>query len=106
METINLIQAVPVVRDEYGMFWHPDLPGFEEGEEEERKQWLAHQGLEVKTARPEYSEDAIADRYFESHDPDCSYWDPAKPDGDGWFILSICDTDDGLVCWWARRVTP
>ena len=106
-EEIKLIQPAPVVRDAEGMFWHPDLPSFEEGDGEKSKQWIADQGLVVKTASIEYAEEAIADRYFESGDPDCSYWEPAKPDGDGWFCLSIGDTDDGPVCWWARReVTP
>lgn len=31
-EEIKLIQPAPVVRDEYGMFQHPDLPDFDEGE--------------------------------------------------------------------------
>ena len=107
MKTITFIQPIPVVRDESGMFWHPGMPDFDEGEEEKSKQWLADQGLTVKMARLEYADEAIADRYFKSDDPDCSYWEPARPDGEGWFVLSINDTDDGPVCWWARReVTP
>lgn len=44
---------------------------------------------------------------LESGDPDCSYWEPSKPDGEGWFCLAIYDTDDGPSCWWGRRVvTP
>lgn len=106
-EKIVLIQPAPVVRDENGMFWHPDLPGFEEGDEEKSKQWIAAQGLTVGMVSLEYADDAIASRYFESHDPDCSYWEPDRPDGAGWFCLAIHDTDDGPVCWWARReVTP
>lgn len=103
METIILIQSVPVVRDENGMFLHPGLPLFEEGDGEAFKQWLADQGLIVKTASLEYADEAIADRYFESHDPNCSHWEPDQPEGEGWFCLSINDTDDGPVCWWARR---
>ena len=40
METIKLIQPVPVVRDENGMFWHPELPPFDEGDGEKCKKWL------------------------------------------------------------------
>ncbi|WP_256574784.1 MULTISPECIES: hypothetical protein [Pseudomonas] len=29
METIKLIQPAPVVRDENGMYQHPDMPDFE-----------------------------------------------------------------------------
>ncbi|KTC22487.1 hypothetical protein AO392_18775 [Pseudomonas putida] len=106
-EEIKLIQPAPVVRDEYGMFQHPDLPDFDEGDGDKCKAWIAEQGLEVGKVSLEYADEAIADRYFESHDPDCSYWEPYRPDGDGWFCLAIHDTDDGPVCWWGRRVvTP
>ncbi|WP_433886642.1 hypothetical protein [Pseudomonas vranovensis] len=103
-EEIKLIQPAPVVRDEHGMFQHPDLPDFEEGDGDKCKAWIAEQGLEVGKVSLEYADEAIANRYFESHDPDCSYWEPGQPDGDGWFCLAIHDTDDGPVCWWARRV--
>ena len=105
-EEIKLIQPAPVVRDEYGMFEHPDLPDFDEGDGdgEKCKAWVAQQGLQLvmfhlETDAPE----EIADRYFASDEPHCGYWEPSKPDGDGWFCLAIHDTDDGPVCWWARR---
>ncbi|WP_177438163.1 hypothetical protein [Pseudomonas sp. SWI7] len=90
------------------MFQHPDLPDFDEGDVEKSKAWVAQQGLEV--VRVELETDApedIVERYFESGDPDCSYWEPSKPDGEGWFCLAIYDTDAGPSCWWGRRVvTP
>ncbi|MEB0009335.1 hypothetical protein QN375_06005 [Pseudomonas sp. MH9.2] len=89
------------------MFQHPDLPDFDEEDGDKCKAWIAEQGLEVQMVSLEYASQAIADRYFESHDQDCSYWDPEPPDGEGWFCLAIHDADDGPVCWWARRVvTP
>jgi hypothetical protein len=107
LDRIGLIRHWPVKRDEHGMFQHPDLPDFDEGDGDKCKAWIAEQGLEVQMVSLEYADKAIADRYFESHDPDCSYWDPERPDGEGWFCLAIHDTDDGPVCWWARRVvTP
>ena len=107
-EEIKLIQPVPVVRDENGMFQHPDLPDFDEGDGDKSKAWTAAQGLEVAMVSLDGSApEEVADRYFESGDPDCSYWEPYKPDGEDWFCLAIHDTDDGPVCWWARRVvTP
>ena len=72
-EEIVLIQPVPVVRDENGMFWHPDLPGFDEGGEEKSKQWIAGQGLSVVMVSLEYAGGEISHPYFESGDPDCSY---------------------------------
>lgn len=102
-EEIKLIQPAQVVRDENGMFQHPDLPDFDEGDGEKCKAWIAEQGLQVSMVSLEFADEAIADRYFESRDPDCSYWEPDRPDGDGWFCLAIHDTDDGPVCWWGRR---
>lgn len=107
-EEINLIQPAAVARDEYGMFQHTDLPDFDEGDGERCKAWVAQQGLQLvmfylETDAPE----EIAERYFEAGEPHCGYWEPSKPEGDGWFCLAIHDTEDGPVCWWARReVTP
>lgn len=98
-----LIQPAPVIRDENGFFQHPDLPDFDEGDGDKCKAWVAEQELEVGMVSLEYhSDEAISDRYFEAGDPDCSYWEPDQPDGEGWFCLAIHDTDDGPVCWWAR----
>lgn len=70
---IKLIQPAPVVCDENGMFQHPDLPNFDEDDGDKCKAWIAEQGLEVYMVSLEYADEAIADRYFENHDPDCSY---------------------------------
>lgn len=103
-EEIKLIQPAPVVRDEYGMFAHPDIPGFDEGDADKCKAWVAAQHLQVKMVQLEYhSDESVSERYFEAGYPDCSYWEPDRPDGEGWFCLAIHDTDDGPVCWWARR---
>lgn len=107
IDRIGLIKHWTVKRDENGMFQHPDMPDFDEGDGDKCKAWIAEQGLTVAMVSLEFAEPAIADRYFESHDPNCSYWEPDRPDGEGWFCLAIHDTDDGPVCWWARReVTP
>lgn len=97
-EEIKLIQPAPVERDENGMLQHPDMPDFEEGDGDKRKAWIAEQGLALAIVRLEYANEVIANRYFESNAPDCSYWEPDRPDGEGWFYLAILDTDDGPVC--------
>lgn len=104
----NLIKHAIVRRDENGMFKHPDLPDFDEGDGEKCKAWIAQQGLQVVMVELETdAPEEIAERYFESGDPDCSYWEPNRPDGEGWFCLAIHDSDSGPVCWWGRRVvTP
>ena len=102
----KLIEAVPVVRDADGWFWHPDMPDFEEGQEDDVIAWLAAQGLET-TYRSLDSEDDSHPAYiayFEQDGVDVSGWDPAPPSGDGWFTLSIHDSDSGPYWNWARRV--
>jgi hypothetical protein len=108
IDRLPLIKHWPVKRDENGFFQHPDLPDFDEGDGERCKAWIAEQGLQVQMVSLEYhSDEAVSERYFEAGDPDCSYWEPDRPEGEGWFCLAIHDTDDGPVCWWARRVvTP
>ena len=63
-EEVKLIQPAPVVRDENGMFAHPDMPDFDEGDGEKVKAWVAEQALEVAMGSIEYADQAIADRYF------------------------------------------
>jgi len=110
LDRLPLIKRSPVRRDENGFFQHADMPDFGEdaGDADKCKAWIAEQGLQVKMVSLEYhSDEAVSERYFEAGDPDCSYWEPDRPDGEDWFCLAIHDTDDGPVCWWARRVvTP
>lgn len=35
---------------------------------------------------------------------DVSDWHPSAPEGEGWFMGSIHDTEDGPVCVWLREV--
>lgn len=35
---------------------------------------------------------------------DISAWEPETPDGEGWFVGSIHDSEDGAVCIWLRAV--
>nr|BFE95773.1 hypothetical protein GCM10020185_63090 [Pseudomonas brassicacearum subsp. brassicacearum] len=108
-EEIKLIQPAPVVRDENGFFSStPTCLTLKRATVKKSKAWIAEQRLQVKMVELEYhSDEAVSERYFEAGDPDCSYWDPDRPEGEDWFCLAIHDTDDGPVCWWARReVTP
>lgn len=38
-------------------------------------------------------------------DTDILAWQPSMPEGEGWFIASIHDTEDGPVCLWIRHPT-
>ncbi|MGU9813160.1 hypothetical protein [Pseudomonas sp. LF052] len=107
-ETV-LIEPIEVVRNHCGNWTHPDLPAWGEGERFDTIEawfdarqiewrWVA---LEDDISPEEYQKWAAKGHY------DAEGREPTKPEGAGWFVLSIHDTDDGPVCWWARReVTP
>ena len=102
----KLIEWAPVVRDAEGWYRHPDMPEFDEDQEMEFRVWLAAQGLRITCAALEAEANThpahIA--YFEQGGTDASDWNPAPPAGDGWFTLSIHDSDDGPYWVWGRRM--
>ena len=96
-----LITALPVKRDEYGNWTHPEYEKFcddrEVVPESEFNDWLSANGL---TWQVVYRSDSLDGGPDES---DFSGWEPEKPEGDGWFVGSIHDTEDGAVCIWLRH---
>lgn len=102
----KMIEAAPVVRDAEGWYSHPDIPDFDEGQEEEYRAWLAAQGLEItySSLEAEGDDHPACVRYFEQGEADISDWHPVPPAGDGWFTLTIHSSEDGAYWVWGRRV--
>lgn len=102
-----LIQAAPVQRDSDGYWTHPAHPDFEEGQDAEAAEWFKAQQLEYLIVYLESeAEDHPACINYWGDDPDSniSAWEPPRPEGEGWFVLSIHDTEDwGPVCVWVRH---
>lgn len=102
---VVLIGPMPVERDECGWWSHPGLPDLDEGQVAEYKAWLAAQGL-VTTYKDLESEDLDHPAYVSYYDQDSASvagWNPQPPEGDGWFTISIHDTEEGPYWVWARR---
>ena len=105
--TNSTIQPVEVERDQYGYWTHPNYfepaNGNEYGLLGEFDAWLDANNLELIAAYLEYDDNAdeISEKYFNG-DTDISDWQPVKPDGEGWFVGSIHDTEDGPICIWLR----
>jgi hypothetical protein len=99
-----LIQPVEVKRDENGYWSHPGIPDFDE-DYAAYKAWLTDQRLEICFENLEGEDDShpAYQNYFENENPNISSWNPSWPDGEGWFVLSIHDTEDGPYYVWARR---
>ena len=103
------IKPMTVERCDLGYWTHPDY--FEPANNNEYgflgefEAWLADQGLEHSVISLECDDAAeeLAERYADGDlDCDISAWDPSRPDGEGWFIGSIHDTEDGPYCIWLR----
>lgn len=96
-----MIQPIEVQRDSYGYWTHPDYLAFCDGREfistAEMDKWMEENGLEW---RVEYRDEDEIDQHGDGYD--ISTWQPSGIKGDGWFVGSIHDTDDGAVCIWLR----
>lgn len=103
--TPHLIQPLPVQRDDTGWWWHPGLPDFDE-DHQAYKAWMIAQGLETCFHSLENEDDNhpayIA--YFEQDACHVRDWNDEAPTGEGWFTLSIHDSEDGPQWVWVRRV--
>jgi hypothetical protein len=68
--------------------------------------WAKAQGVEVYTLS--LDADPAADDIqaaYEVGEADVSAWNPTPPIGEGWFLASIHDTEDGPYSVWFRRNT-
>lgn len=98
----RLLAPREIVRDTSGWLTHPAMPICDEGVRYDT--FLSAFGLQVQFRAMDG--DATAEdveRYFDQGDADCSSWSPTPPEGDGWMLLEIYDTEDGPHAVFARR---
>lgn len=88
----------PVVRDEHGFYHHPLYPLFPEAVTPSLFQlWLEHQGLECQQS-------ALSCNAAANDDCAClEKWEPDTPEGEGWFLGVIGDTEEGALAVWLRH---
>ncbi|GAA5785096.1 hypothetical protein YWS52_14160 [Chitiniphilus shinanonensis] len=100
-EAITQIRPHPVERDQHGLWTHPLYPEFEEDiTTEALAQILADAGvhrIHVFAMDCDVEQEHPAMQAYLAGDIDCTTWEPTTPAGDGWFLLSIHDTEDGPV---------
>ncbi|WP_174220296.1 hypothetical protein [Pseudomonas aeruginosa] len=96
-----MIQAHLVERDQFGFWTHPNYPDLgdncssSEAQETLRRLGLELQNVFMKSDAPRLYDSARSDQRY-------SEWIPTRPEGAGWFVLSIHDTDNGPVCQYVR----
>jgi len=114
----TLLKQIPVARDEDGYFMHPDLRHFwdvtmDGAEHCTPQQWEdleTQAGIKTQIVYLETDplEHPVVVSYFNNGDPDISAWDPSPPPG--WWLINICDAEDGPFAVWATHaeatVTP
>ncbi|HDR9046240.1 TPA: hypothetical protein QDA94_000431 [Burkholderia vietnamiensis] len=101
----SILTPRKIVRDEDGMLSHPAIPYLDEDVNYET--FFAAFGIEAAFIHMEGDVDCDTyDRYFASSSPDCSMWTPSTPQGDGWLLLEIYDTEDGPVALYVREKKP
>lgn len=94
------VNAVPVVRDDRGLWRHPAYPRFGTGREASQRyaEWFRDQAMTFTTtylvAPPE--QEVLLDDY--------SNWTVVPPNGAGWFLLAIEEFVDDPVCVWGHRL--
>ncbi|MGI9565250.1 hypothetical protein [Pseudomonas fulva] len=100
-EEKQLIQPVAVERGEHGFWTHPAWPSTEE--ELIPYAWFHDRGLDVKEVEFEYdAPETLQAAWYHDGTADCTAWNPTQPAGEGWFVFSIHDTEDGPICVWVR----
>jgi len=88
-------------RDEMGLGDHPELPWLDEGMMP--RSFFAALGLELAHTMAEDQLDADALEAM-SEAVNWTDWQPSSPQGDGWKLVSIFDTEEGPVAWWLREL--
>lgn len=95
-------------RDDDGLVCHPDIDLIHElvgvdDEGEATSKFIEALGYKSSHVQMEIDAPDLADRYFEEESTDCSQWTPSKPDGEGWLLVCIVDTEDGPVACYVRK---
>ena len=99
------IEAAPLLMHAGGARSHPDLPLFDDGDQELWDNWLRAHRLEVMRVWMEDDAPAV-DSYRKFLAGDITEALSAKPDGDyAWFLLAVFDGREGPCAYFVRSVS-
>ncbi|APG52626.1 TPA: hypothetical protein U2J46_003011 [Providencia stuartii] len=93
-----------VERDSMGYWVHSQIPETEDSNVFE--EWITKNELDYTLTHMDCDlgcDDSIYKSYFEDGDINISNWEPSKPEGRGWFVGGIYETEDSPVCMWLRQ---
>lgn len=101
----RMLDGRAIERDAQGLGEHPDLPWLDEGMNPPKffeALGLQLAGVSAQDQLDVDAYDAMAGNY-DAKEFNFSAWAPASPEGAGWCLVSIHDTEDGPVAWWLRE---
>lgn len=95
----RMLDGRPFDRDEMGFGEHRELPVLDEGMKPGA--FFDALGIELKYTMAE--DDLTLEAHEAMNDAsNWSGWTPRAPDGEGWKLVAIFDTEDGQAAWWLR----
>jgi len=98
----RLLAPREIERDNDGWLTHPAMPVCDEGVRYD--ELLAAFGIETRFVDMESDVSAEEfDRLVESNDSAFPDWNPSPPEGEGWRLLEIFDTENGPYALFARK---
>lgn len=102
---VRMLDGQPLVRDKDGIGYHPALPDFDEGVK--CADFFSALGIELKCGMAENEMDsdayeAMTENGLTEDGDNYNAWTPARPEGEGWNLVAVFDTEDGPACWWMR----
>lgn len=97
-----VLQATSIERCKDGYWTHPELPDMGENVSKAKlAEFESEQGFSIHFVTMEGdAPEEVSEAYFDKGAPGCLGWKPTKPDPKA-FLLSIHDTEDGPIAWWA-----
>ncbi|WP_368894260.1 hypothetical protein [Kluyvera ascorbata] len=100
------VRPVTVTRDCNGFWTHPYyfMPDSDEAAPPAFGDWMRQHHLTCATC---WMENDAPPQVFDAWEKGAQSvidWQPSMPAGEGWFIGSLHDTEDGPVCVWLREV--
>ncbi|WP_374005546.1 hypothetical protein [Delftia lacustris] len=101
----RILDGRAIERDVQGLGEHPDLPWLDEGMNPPKffeALGLQMAGVSAQDQLDVDAYDAMAGNY-DAKEFNFTAWAPASPEGAGWCLVSIHDTEDGPVAWWLRE---
>jgi len=96
---------VPAMRNEYGYWDHPAFPWDTWPDDTNLAPYFKDLGFRCKgTLMQDELDVEVVDKFFDDGETDCTFWEPKKPDGQGWFLASIHDTEEGPCALWVSPI--